>query len=225
MTPRCQPVAGDDGDAVVAVAAQLKLGDGALGDLLLHDSALAVARVEVFGEAPRLFFAVRLEQLDDGARGVHPPGGVDARAEAEAEVGGAHPATVAAARDLHQRAQAGVRGLPQVGEAERDDRAVLADELRHVRDGADGDDLEKAADQTLAPAFAEERVRELEGDADAREILVRVVAAALVRVEDGEGGRRPFVVVGQVVIRDDHVEAVRLAPTPAARARGCRSPR
>ena len=67
--------------------------------------------------ATRLVLALRLEQLDDGARGVHPAGGVDARPETEAEVEGAHPAPVADAGDLHQRAQARIRRAVQVGAA------------------------------------------------------------------------------------------------------------
>jgi hypothetical protein len=69
----------------------------------------------------RLGGVLRLEQLDDGARGVHAARRVDARAEAEAQVEGAHAAPVAAARDFHERAQPRIRGAVQVCESERDD--------------------------------------------------------------------------------------------------------
>src|SRR5207237_6006725 len=103
--------------------------------------ALAVARVEVFGEAAGLARVLRLEQLDDGARRVHAPRRVDARPDAEAEVEGARAPPVAHARDLPQRAHARVRRAVHALEAERDDGAVLARELRHVRHRPDGDDL------------------------------------------------------------------------------------
>src|ERR1044071_3802835 len=56
--------------------------------------------------------------------------------------------------------------------------------------------------------FSEEGGYEFESHADAREVLVRIRAAGLVRIEHGECGRRAFLFIGQVVIGDDNVEAV-----------------
>ena len=68
--------------------------------MALHLLALAVALFEMLRKPLRLGGFLRLEKLDDGARGVHPPGRVDPRPHAEAEVGGAHAAPVAAAGDF-----------------------------------------------------------------------------------------------------------------------------
>ena len=55
-------------------------------------------------------------------------------------------------------------------------------------------------------------MRELEGDAHARERLVGVRAAALVRIQHGEGGRRSLVLVRQVMVCHDNVERVGARP-------------
>ncbi|HEX8116760.1 MAG TPA: DHH family phosphoesterase, partial [Pyrinomonadaceae bacterium] len=70
---------------LAGVGVAFKLDDGALRHALLNLAPLAVARVQMFGDNARLFQTLRLEQLDDGARGVHAPRGVDARAQPEAE--------------------------------------------------------------------------------------------------------------------------------------------
>ena len=55
----------------------------------------------------------------------------------------------------------------------------------------------------------QQRVRELEGDAGAAEMLVRVGAAGLRGVDDRDGFGNAFDAVGQVVVGDDEVEAER----------------
>src|ERR1041385_706767 len=60
--------------------------------------------------------------------------------------------------------------------------------------------------------FPEEGVYEFESDTDAREVLVRIRAAGLVRIEHRERGWRAFFFVGQVMISDDDVEIVFARP-------------
>ncbi len=64
--------------------------------------------------------------------------------------------------DLHERAQAGLDGVAELAQAERDDGAVFAGELDGVGDGGDGDELEEAGEQ----------------DGRGRRLLLRVVAWA-----------------------------------------------
>ena len=53
----------------------------------------------------------------------------------------------------------------------------------------------------------EQGLGELEGDSRAAEVLAGVVAARLVGIENGEGGRKTSGRVGEVVIGDDQVDA------------------
>src|SRR5258707_15878651 len=66
-------VAGDDGGMRLrlALSAALKFFDGTIEDFALRFFAFAVARVQMFSQMPRLFLALSVEQLDDGARCVH----------------------------------------------------------------------------------------------------------------------------------------------------------
>src|SRR5688500_20376340 len=55
-------------------------------------------------------------------------------------------------------------------------------------------------------------MNELKRHADAGKVLVRIRATCLVRVEHGESGRRAFLFIREVVIRNDHVETVVASP-------------
>ena len=53
---------------------------------------------------------------------------------------------------------------------------------------------------------------QLESYAHAGKILVRILAAMLIRIKHGQRRRRAFIFIRQVVIGDDYVEPVRARP-------------
>ena len=104
----------------------------------------------------------------------------------------------------------------KLAQTERSNDAVLAGERYGVCNGSDGDQFEEAGDQCFAQALllrgcrgmgSEQGVRELEGHAGSAKILIRVRAAGLVGVEDRDGLRDAFALVGEVVVGDDQVQA------------------
>ena len=64
--------------------------------------------------------------------------------------------------------------------------------------------LTKAGSQPVRPALATERLNELERDADASEVLVRIRAIVPLGIDDGERWRQRR--IWFVVIRDDQVQ-------------------
>ena len=89
----------------------------------------------------------------------------------------------------------------QIRKTQRDNRAIFADKFRHVSHGADGDHLEKARHLRFAPALTKQRLNQFESDADAGEILVRIIAAVLIRIQYGQRRRRASVGVGLMMSR------------------------
>ena len=55
-------------------------------------------------------------------------------------------------------------------------------------------------------------MNQLEGNADAGQILVRIFTAVLIRIQYCQRGRRAFILVRQMMISDDDVEAVCARP-------------
>ena len=142
------------------------------------------------------------KQLDHVVRNVHAAGGVDARRNAEADLGRGRRAVQRDLGQLHQRAQAGLDGVRQRRKTQRRDRPVFADQRHRVRDGGDGDQLQERGHQHAAGARAEgggiggerrggvqQRLRQLEGDRRAAEVLVGIGAAGLGGIDDGERSR------------------------------------
>ena len=81
------------------------------------------------------------------------------------------------ARDVEQRPQADlVRASRQQIEPELGDDAVLADERHDVGQRADRGDLDEAGQPAVASGAAAERLHQLQRDADAGEVLVRIAA-------------------------------------------------
>ena len=110
---------------------------------------------------------------DIGAR--HPSGGVHPRRDLKRHVA-AVDRLAGQPGHFDERAQPHlVRPLRQQVEAELRDHAVLADQRNDVGQRADGRDLDERRQHPLAIAFATERLHELQGHADAREILVGVI--------------------------------------------------
>src|SRR6185369_1290237 len=119
---------------------------------------------------------------------------------------------VSATGNVDQRTQTGISDLRQILQTDSDDGAILPREFRNVGDRTYRHNLHKSRDLRIASVFAKERVDEFESNADARQVLVRILTSNLVRVQYGEGRRRAFFFVGQVMIGDDYVETIVARP-------------
>ena len=199
-----------------AVGGEIGFGGEALFDHAEGGGfGVAAFAIEAFELGGKFDGAVRVaggEELDDFRGDVHAAGGVDARGEAEGYV---------EASDLfgggveggggEEGAEAGAGGTAQFAQAEGGDDAVLALERNGVGDGGDGCHFEEAGQSFFAGAHGvaafEDGLRELEGDGCAAEGFLRIAAAGLVGIEDGERDGDGVIGSGEVVVGDDEVEA------------------
>ena len=183
-----------------------------------------VLAVELPGQLLRLRghrLVGRQQQPRGDIRARHPAGRIHPRRDLKRHVA-AVDGLAGQSRHLDQRAQADlVRPLRQQVEAELRDDAVLAHERDDVGQRPDGRDLDEGRQQPLAIAFTTQGLHKLQRDADAREILVGIVAIVAPRVDDGDRDRQ--LGVGLVVIRDDEVDAAARARVSPPRFRECRS--
>ena len=185
-------------------------------------AAVVVEPVEFFGEGAGKGGVAGEKHFDDVGGDVHAAGGVDARSDAEADVEGGDGAGEVDVGELHEGAEAGLRGLAELVEAKRGDGAVFAGERDGVGDRGDGEELEEAGEELFADAGEffgrctagavgcgrlKDGLCELEGDGGSAELFVGIGAAGLVGVEDGEGLGDAGAGVGKVVVGDDEVEA------------------
>ena len=145
---------------------------------------------------------VREQQLRRGADLPESARGVQPRRERKADVR-RRDALAAETRLVQKRAQTGARVGFKLFEPALYDIAVFAHEGHHVRDRADRDKVGVAAQNALRVAL--QRAEQLERHADAREIVVRIVAVRALVVHDRNGVRQRFLTL--VVVRDDHVDA------------------
>ena len=100
----------------------------------------------------------------------------------------------------------------QIGKSERDDRAILSNQFGHIGDRANRHHLQKARHLDFAAALSKQRVNQLEGDANARQILIGIFTAFLIRIQHCQRGRCAFFLVRQMMVGDDDVEAIRARP-------------
>ncbi|MNY03083.1 hypothetical protein D3C86_1356840 [compost metagenome] len=177
------------------------LGFDPLGGLL----AQAVQPVELQGELARVVQGLGEEELEADLGMVHAAGGVDARPDPKADVARVDGGQAVDVGDLGQRLDAGAGlGRDQV-KAAPDERAVDAGQGGHVRDGADGDQVQEVRDSVAGRGDLLEGRGEGVGDADPGEARHLGRAAAEARVDDGVG-------LGQhlgrgVVVGDDDLHA------------------
>ena len=200
---RVPPLAGDDVAASLAALGRTSLdrGDGRAQDVGLDRLALAVPLLETPRERLGLCAVAREQEVERLARMAEPAGGVDPRAEAEPEVGGAQARTIDAGH-LHQRRQPGSLAACEATQAGAHERAVLVAQLDHVGDRREGDEIEAALQLDGRLGRAEparpQRLRELEHDprpaqlAERVGVLVRAARAHQGRL--GQHGPRPVVV-------------------------------
>jgi hypothetical protein len=110
----------------------------------LGGAALDVQLFELLGDGLGAAGIFGGEELDDFGSDVHASGGVDARAEAEADVNRREFALGGVElSDLHQSAQTGVDGALQLLNAQGDEGAIFAEERDGVGYGSDGEQLEE----------------------------------------------------------------------------------
>ena len=200
-------------DAVIARRVELRverlarLADDAVLDLL----ALAARFVELLREDARARLALGEHQLQRGVRVAEAPGGVDARADDEADLVRVHRPRDA--RRLDERAQAHRARAVEQDEPVVDEDSVLAEQRHDVRDGPHRDQFHETLEIHLRrrldaapPSLLEEPVADLERDAHAREHPDVVRAAAELGIDHRAGFRDAF--GGRlVVVGDDDVDA------------------
>jgi hypothetical protein len=97
--------------------------------------------------------------------------------------------------------QTGVGNGPQSLEPLLDEDPVLSFEFGHVGHRPDGDELHVMGQAGGLAGLFEQGLDELEGDADARQVPVRIAGVLEDGVEDGDGLGQLF--AGQVVVGDD----------------------
>ena len=98
-----------------------------------------------------------------------------------------------------------MRRLAQSLQTETGDDAIFAEQGNHVRNRADRNNFQEGLKQPLGQPLAQQRLRQLEGYAHARQRLLRIAAVRPARVQDGAGGGQ--VAVGQVMVGHDAVHA------------------
>jgi hypothetical protein len=200
-------------DEAAGTGALLGLGDGLDEHALLDLAAVGVGLVEVRGERAGLGEARGAEELEADGGVVEAAGGVDAGAEMEADLAGAHGPFGLEVSDFLEGADAGALGVGERVEAVANEDAVGSGEGDDVADGGERDEVHERLERGLAAGVepaegakrAPERHHEVEGDAGGAQGLGGVLAAGLVGIEDGDGGRQRG--GNGVVVDDDHVHA------------------
>ena len=201
------PIAPDNHGAVThGVKVFFDFLDGGLENLLLEVLTLAIALIEFQCEAPGFDGIGGKKELQGGLGSVEAPGGVEPRAEPEANLGGGERRN--GAGDIHEGAQPHPFGVAEAGEAVADDDPVFAAQRGEVADGAHGGEVKKVAQIGIAaPGQLLDAVAELEDEGGSAE--VGVSAGSLGINDGGAGGGAIF---GLVVINDDKIHAARGEP-------------
>ncbi len=185
--------------AALERAAALDLGGGGAQDRVLDPLALAVALLDLLGQRLGLVARGREQQVERERGVAEAAGGVDARREAEAEIGRAHARRIDA-RARHQRAQARPIGLGEAPHPAAHERAVLVGERHDVGDRGERDEIGELVERrrqrgrVAAVTARPERLRELEHDARAAQVGERVAGARRARARRRSArraGRRP----------------------------------
>src|SRR2546421_8904728 len=161
----------------------------------------------MFREPARFFFSFRVEKLDHSARSIHATSRVDSGTNAKAEIVGSHLAVFAATCNFNQSSQPVIYGAWQIGKSERDNRPILSNQFCDVCDRANRNHLQKTRYLRFAAALSKQGVDQFEGNADASQILVRIFTAVLIRVQHRQRRGRAFILVRQMMVSDDDIEA------------------
>ena len=109
----------------------------------LGGAAFLIEAVEFPGQLPRAGRVACKQQLNHVVRDVHAPGGVDARRDAEANLGRGRRAVEGDLGELHQRAQARLHGICKSSKTQSRNHAILARECDGVCNRGNGHQLEE----------------------------------------------------------------------------------
>ena len=184
-----------------------------------------VQRIERLGRLAR-FGGVLFEQARDAQRHVlQPSGGVQARADGEAQVRGGE-LRLRPPGDLHQRLNARPRPAgANAPQALMHQDAVVAVERNDVGHGAHGDEIEPVGQVRFRPGVevptcaqhAAHGAHQVVGDADAGQMRARESGVRQVRIHQRERGRQ--FLARQVVVGHHHIHASRARHFHAVDAR------
>ena len=171
-------------------------------DVRLQCLAVAVELAQLCGQFGGLLWGVCQKQRRCALHLAQPPGGVQPGCEGKPDVCGAD-LFFSETGFLNQGFQSGAGIALQLFNAFFDDIAVFPHQGHHVRDGADGDQVRVAVQYPSGVAL--HRAEQLEGHADACQIVARIGAVGALGVHDCNGGGQRFPAL--VVVGDDHVDA------------------
>ena len=209
-TPGCQLARAEDDHRVAGGVESLRfeLFERLVADLQLEELAFLVVAFEAGGQFGGQPAAVGEQGLERVERVVHAPGGVDPRAEPEADV---HAGGVAVeAGEFLQGAQSGVEGAGQAAQSLAHQDAVFPDQRHDVGDGGQGDEFQQPAQiEVFQRPALEHRVGELEGDAGGAQVGEVLVGGGRLRVDEG-AAVRPAVGSRFMVVDHHHVDALGL---------------
>ncbi len=110
-----------------------------------------------------------------------------------------------------QRLQADfVRSAAQQLQPQLGDDPIFADQRYDVGERTNGGHLQEGRQPFLAPVSGAECLHQLQGNPDAREVLVRIAAIVPLRIDDRDGGWKRR--TGLVMVGDDQIDAQLTSP-------------
>src|ERR1035437_8742087 len=199
---------GDD-DKMLAVV-RLGLGECEIGDRLLYLLALAIASVKHRSKLTSCRNILLLQKFYDVPCYIHPSGRVDTRPDPKTDMITRHLRV--AIGNVHQGPQAAVIGTCKINESKRDDRTVLTGQIHYISYGPDGGDLKKPWHLMLESPLTKQCMCKFECHADTGKMFVRIGASSLIWLDDGNGWRITAHRIGEMMVRDDHIEPVIACP-------------
>ena len=120
----------------------------ALEDAALFILTLCVELIETPGDLAGTIDLFHTEQFHHVAGRVHASRGVQARGDAESDLGGGESSSVAQLGDFEQRLQPDIDGRTQACQTETGKDAVFSEQGDRVGDGCDGDNLHERHQQS-----------------------------------------------------------------------------
>ena len=146
--------------------------------------AVAIELLQLARDRVRLVLVLGHQELDAAQRVAEPAHGIEPRGEDEADAARIERLSLEPGR-ADEGANALVGRLLHYLEPRAREHAILAAQRCDVRDGRERDQVEHAGTHFSLPSHcARERERELERDADRREILVGILTPVALRIQN-----------------------------------------
>src|SRR5579863_4567926 len=172
---------------------------------LLFLLTVAVQAMELQGHLCRLLFVLFGEKLDDTFGDRRASSGIQPGRYPEGNVGGAKRAGAIEFAIRQQRAEAGIHRLAKAFEANLRENSIFVDQRNRIGDGGDSNHLQERWQQSLAPGFDQQGLRNLERYACAAQRLTGIVAASLIGI-DHRQRLGHAVGLGQMMIGNNQVD-------------------